>query len=91
MRGRAHPLAPETDIVRLARRAAADDDRYTLELTRAWTGAELDEPALAQLQRIHAALDAHPHVGALAWHARQDKAFADAFAMPVFVQTAAVR
>ena len=89
VRARAHPLAADTDIVRLGRRAAGGC--YTLELTRAWTGAELDDLAHAQLQRIHAALVAHPHVRALTWHSRQDRELQDGFAMPVFVQTAAVR
>ena len=87
VRARAHPLADTTDVVRISRRDPATG-ACTLELTRAWTGAELDEAAHAVLRRIHDALDAHPGVSKLAWHARQDRAFADGYAMPVLVQHA---
>jgi hypothetical protein len=89
VRARPHPLAQKTDVVRLARRDPASG-AYTLELTRAWTGAALGDDAFAVLRRVHDALEAHPGVGKLAWHARQDRAFADGYAMPVLVQHAIV-
>jgi hypothetical protein len=87
VRARAHPLADTADVVRISRRDPSTG-ACTLELTRAWTGAELDEGAHVALRRIHDALESHPGVRKLAWHARQDRAFADGYAMPVLVQHA---
>jgi len=86
IRARPHPLAATTDVIRLVRR----DPLATLELTRAWTGTELDDAAHVVLHRMHAALADHPAVRELAWFARQDRAFADAYLMPVLVQGAIV-
>lgn len=78
-----------TDIVRIAaapRHAPVDDTgavarpAYTIELTRAWTGALLGAHARRLLDRISAAL------GSLecevAWHARQDRGFVEPHALP---------
>ncbi len=84
----------EGDVVR-ARRAGATHDvevlrlvcrgeaLYTLELTRAWTGADLGEPTRLLLVQLHAALTAHPGVTDVAWHWRQDRALAIAHPVPV--------
>jgi len=82
IRARPHPLAATTDVVRLASKGP----HLTLELTRAWTGTELGDAAHAVLHRVHAALTDHPGVRELAWFARQDRGFRDAYAMPVLVQ-----
>jgi hypothetical protein len=70
------------DVVRLV---ACGERRYTLELTRAWTGAELGAPTRALLIRIHDVLASDPDVHHLAWHQRQDRALAIPFAAPVVV------
>lgn len=84
----------EGDVVR-ARRAGATHDvevlrlvsrgetLFTLELTRAWTGADLGEPTRTLLVQLHAALTAHPGVTDVAWHWRQDRALAIAHPVPV--------
>jgi len=87
IRARPHPLAATTDVIRLAHQR---DALATLELTRAWTGTVLDDAAHVVLHRMHAALADHPAVRELAWFARQDRAFADAYHMPVLVQGAIV-
>jgi hypothetical protein len=70
----------ELDVVRLV---ANDRARYTLELTRAWTGAELGAPTRAMLIRIHDVLAGDPRVLRLGWHQRQDRALAIPHAAPV--------
>jgi hypothetical protein len=70
----------ELDVVRLV---PSDRDRYTLELTRAWTGAELGAPTRAMLIRIHDVLAGDPRVLRLGWHQRQDRALAIPHAAPV--------
>jgi hypothetical protein len=87
IRARPHPLAATTDVIRLVPQR---DALATLELTRAWTGTALDDAAHAVLHRMHAALADHPAVRELAWFARQDRRFADAYRMPVLVQGAIV-
>jgi len=52
-------------VLRLVRRG---DALYTLELTRAWTGADLGEPTRMLLVRLHDALTAHDAVSDVAWH-----------------------
>jgi len=56
---------------------------YTLTLTRAWTGAQLDSRALELLAQLHAALVA-AGVGELAWHPRQDRDLRDPHAHPYY-------
>ncbi|MFN0252248.1 MAG: hypothetical protein ACKV2T_35565 [Kofleriaceae bacterium] len=68
----------ELDVVRLVA-----GDRYTLELTRAWTGADLGAPTRAMLIRIHDVLAGDPRVLRLGWHQRQDRALAIPHAAPV--------
>jgi hypothetical protein len=68
----------ELDVVRLVA-----GTRYTLELTRAWTGAELGAPTRAMLIRIHDVLAGDPRVLRLGWHQRQDRALAIPHAAPV--------
>ena len=82
VRGRPHPLAGRVDAVRIARQGAGGR-AYALELTRAWTGAMLDDDALALLLRIHEALASLPGVRGLAWHARQDRGFAAPHVFPL--------
>lgn len=67
------------DIVRLA----ASGDGYTLTLTRAFTGPQLDARATEILAVIHRALT---RAGArdLAWHARQDREHARPHAHPFY-------
>lgn len=72
----------DIDVVRLV---ATDENRYTLELTRTWTGAELGERTRAMLIRIHDVLAADPNVHRLGWHQRQDRALAIPHAAPVAV------
>jgi hypothetical protein len=84
VRSRPHPLAGRVDAVRLARRDGGARARaYTLELTRAWTGAMLDDDALALLLRVHDALVSLPGIQALAWHARQDRSFTEQHVFPI--------
>jgi hypothetical protein len=70
----------EVDVVRLVTCGPA---RYTLELTRVWTGAELGAPTRAMLIRIHDVLASDPSVLRLGWHQRQDRALAIPFPAPV--------
>lgn len=72
----------DIDVVRLV---ACGDGRYTLELTRAWTGAELGAPTRSMLIRIHDVLAGDPNVHRLAWHQRQDRELSLPFAAPVAV------
>lgn len=58
------------EVVRVYRSAPG----FSLELTRAWTGAAIDAAALDLLLAIHEVLRAHPAVLGLGWHARQDRA-----------------
>lgn len=80
---RAHRPGTERDIdvVRLV----ASGDKYTLELTRTWTGAELGASTRAMLIAIHDVLAADPAVLRLGWHQRQDRALAMPFPAPVIV------
>jgi hypothetical protein len=66
------------DVVRLA----SAEHAYTLTLTRAWTGPQLDARATELLEQLHAVLAAHPGVVELGWHARQDRELADRRAYP---------
>lgn len=91
VRARRHPLAARIDVVRLSRRDPRTDAAYTLELTRAWTGAELDEAALALLLRIHDALVSHASIRELAWHARQDRQFDERHVFPMEAPLAVAR
>jgi hypothetical protein len=86
IRARPHPLAATTDVIRLVHRS----ELATLELTRAWTGTELDDAAHVVLHRMHAALVDHRAVRELLWFARQDRGFSNAYRMPVLVQGAIV-
>jgi len=86
IRARPHPLAAKTDVIRSTRTGM----HITLALTRAWTGTELGDSAHLLLHRMHAALADHPGVRELSWFARQDRAFADAYQMPVLVANAIV-
>jgi hypothetical protein len=70
----------DVEVLRLVRRG---DALYTLELTRAWTGADLGEPTRSLLVQLHDALAAHAGVSDLAWHWRQDRALAIAHPVPV--------
>jgi hypothetical protein len=72
----------DIDVVRLV---ACGEGRYTLELTRAWTGAELGAPTRSMLIRIHDVLASDPNVHRLGWHQRQDRALAISYAAPVTV------
>lgn len=72
----------EVDVVRLV---ACGERRYTLELTRVWTGPELGPPTRAMLIRIHDVLASDPGVHRLGWHQRQDRALAIPHAAPVAV------
>jgi hypothetical protein len=72
----------DIDVVRLV---ACDEGRYTLELTRAWTGAELGAPTRTMLIRIHDVLASDPEVHRLGWHQRQDRALAIPHPAPVAV------
>lgn len=82
-----------TEAVLVARRAnvevevvkvtAREQPVFTLELTRAWTGSRLDVAACDVLLRIHAVLEAHHAVRALAWHGRQDRELLLAHPLPV--------
>ncbi|MGE0398732.1 MAG: hypothetical protein AB7T06_18640 [Kofleriaceae bacterium] len=76
---------PSTDRDIDAVRLACTDGRYTLELTRAWTGAELGAPTRTMLIKIHDVLAADPNVHRLGWHQRQDRALAIPHAAPVAV------
>lgn len=78
---RARRAEREVDVVRVV----ANGDRYTLELTRVWTGAELGAPTRAMLIAIHDVLAADPRVHRLGWHQRQDRALAIAYPAPVAV------
>lgn len=78
----AHRAGRHIDVVRLV---ACGDQRYTLELTRSWTGAELGAPTRAMLIRIHDVLASDPAVHHLGWHQRQDRALAIPFTAPVAV------
>ena len=80
IRARPPGQAHEVDVVRLARREGA---LFTLELTRAWTGPDLDTPVRGLLLRIHAALHAHPAVRELVWHWRQDRGLVVGHPVPV--------
>lgn len=71
----------DVDVVRIV----TSEGRYTLELTRAWTGAELGATTRAMLIRIHDVLASDPRVHRLGWHQRQDRALAIAHAAPVAV------
>lgn len=73
------------DIVRLVvcRPGEQVPLRYTLTLTRAWTGAQLDGRAIELLGKLHDALT-HAGVGELAWHPRQDREWRDAHAHPYY-------
>ena len=71
----------EIDVVRVV----ACEGRYTLELTRSWTGAELGPPTRAILIRIHDVLASDPNVLRLGWHQRQDRALTIPHAAPVVV------
>jgi hypothetical protein len=75
-RGHAHDI----EVLRLVDRG---ERFYTLELTRAWTGADLGEPARTLLIRLHDVLVADSSVTDLAWHWRQDRALAIAHPVPV--------
>jgi hypothetical protein len=70
------------DIVRISPRPAGDvpPGSYTVELTRAWTGAMLGDHARTLLSRVHDAL--LPIAIELAWHWRQDRGFAHPHASP---------
>lgn len=81
VRARAHPLGPRIEAVRLVRREPGG--AYALELTRAWTGALLEAPTFVLLMRLHEALAAVPGVRRLAWHARQDRDFAEQHVFPL--------
>jgi len=70
----------DVEVLRLVRRG---DALYTLELTRAWTGADLGEPTRMLLVRLHDALTAHDAVSDVAWHWRQDRALAIGHPVPV--------
>lgn len=68
---RGHTERGTVDLVRLA----PAGDAYTLTLTRAWTGAQLDHRAFELLDQLHHALvDAGARQ--LTWHARQDRELA---------------
>jgi hypothetical protein len=82
VRARPHPLAGRVDAVRISRREGGAR-AYTVELTRAWTGAMLDDDALALLLRVHEALVSLPGLRALAWHARQDRSFTERHVFPI--------
>lgn len=69
----------DVEILRLVCRG---DALHTLELTRAWTGADLGEPTRSLLVRLHAALAAHAAVSDVAWHWRQDRALAVGHPLP---------
>lgn len=71
----------DVDVIRLV----LADGRYTLELTRAWTGAKLGESTRALLIVIHDVLAADPRVHRLGWHQRQDRALALPHPAPVAV------
>lgn len=70
----------DVDVLRLVHRGS---DVYTIELTRAWTGADLGQPTRALLVRMHRALAGHDAVRELGWHWRQDRALAVAHPYPV--------
>ncbi len=78
---RARRADRDVDVVRIV----ANRGRYTLELTRAWTGAELGATTRAMLIRIHDVLAGDPRVHRLGWHQRQDRALAIPHAAPVAV------
>jgi hypothetical protein len=82
VRAKPHPLAGRVDAVRISRREPRAR-AYTLELTRAWTGALLDDDALALLLRVHDTLVSLPGLRALAWHARQDRSFSERHVFPL--------
>jgi hypothetical protein len=82
IRARRSGTEREIDVVRLV---ASGEGRYTLELTRTWTGAELGERTRAMLIRIHDVLASDPHVLRLGWHQRQDRALAIPHPAPVAV------
>ena len=70
----------DVEILRLVSRG---DSLYTLELTRAWTGADLGDPTRSLLSRLHDALTRHAAVADVAWHWRQDRALASGHPVPV--------
>ena len=73
------------DIVRLVPRAQA----WTVELTRAWTGAYLGVQTRHWLQRIDVALRSAARE--IAWFARQDRELTDPHATPYDEQALAAR
>ena len=81
LRARPPGAEREVDVVRIV----ATADRFTLELTRAWTGAKLGEATRAMLIRIHDVLASDPRVHYLGWHQRQDRDLASPHAAPVAV------
>lgn len=82
IRARRSDTDREIDVVRLV---GCGDNRYTLELTRVWTGAELGAATRSMLIRIHDVLASDPFVLRLGWHQRQDRALAIPFPAPVAV------
>jgi len=80
VRARRPRAAHDVEVLRLVSRGEA---LYTLELTRAWTGADLGEPTRSLLVRLHDALTRHPAVADVAWHWRQDRALAVGHPLPV--------
>ncbi len=70
----------DIEVLRLVSRG---EGLYTLELTRAWTGADLGEPTRSLLVRLHDALIRHAVVSDVGWHWRQDRALAVGHPLPV--------
>lgn len=68
----------EVDILRLAEHSGG----YTLTLTRAWTGAQLNAVAVDLLERLHELLANLPGIRGLAWFARQDRELATGYPYP---------
>lgn len=80
VRARRPGTSHDVEVLRLVARG---NDLYTLELTRAWTGADLGEPTRSLLVRLHDALTRHACVADVGWHWRQDRALAIGHPLPV--------
>jgi len=80
VRARRPGAGHDVEVLRLVHRAGAVS---TLELTRAWTGADLGDRTRALLVRLHDALVAHDAVTDLSWHWRQDRGLAIGHPLPV--------
>lgn len=80
VRARRPGIEHDIEVLRLVDRG---EGVCTLELTRAWTGADLGEPTRTLLVRLHDVLVADDTVDDLAWHWRQDRALAIGHPLPV--------